>query len=35
MNTVRHILQVKRDYIWSISPEATVYDALRMMANMT
>jgi CBS domain-containing protein len=33
MNTVRHILQVKGDYIWSISPEATVYEALRMMAN--
>ncbi len=33
MNTVRHILQIKGNYIWSIGPEETVYEALRMMAN--
>lgn len=33
MNTVRHILQIKGNYIWSISPGETVYEALRMMSN--
>lgn len=33
MNTVRHILQIKGSFIWSIGPEETVYEALRMMAN--
>jgi CBS domain-containing protein len=33
MDTVRHILQIKGTYIWSISPDETVYEALRMMAN--
>jgi len=33
MNTVRHILQIKGTDVWSISPDATVYDALRMMAD--
>jgi CBS domain-containing protein len=33
MNTVRHILQIKGKDVWSISPDATVYDALRMMAD--
>ncbi len=31
--TVRHILQIKGSDIWSISPEATVYDALRLMSD--
>ena len=31
--TVRHILQIKGSDIWSISPKATVYDALRMMSD--
>jgi CBS domain-containing protein len=33
MNTVRHILQIKGKDVWSITPDATVYDALRMMAD--
>lgn len=33
MHTVRHILQIKGDYIWTISPQASVFDALRMMAD--
>lgn len=33
MNTVRHILQIKGKDIWSISPDATVYEALRVMAD--
>jgi signal-transduction protein with cAMP-binding, CBS, and nucleotidyltransferase domain len=33
MNTVRNILEVKGGDLWSIMPGATVYDALRMMAD--
>ena len=33
MDTIRHILQIKGNYIWSIAPSETVYEALRMMAN--
>lgn len=33
INTARHILEVKGPDVWSISPDATVYDALRMMAD--
>jgi CBS domain-containing protein len=33
MNTVRHILEVKGNDIWSIHPTATVFDALRVMAD--
>ena len=33
MNPVRHILQLKGDFVWSISPDATVFDAIRMMAD--
>ncbi len=33
MNTVRHILQVKGNDVWSTTPRTTVYDALRMMAD--
>lgn len=31
--TIRHILQVKGPDVWTISPDASVYDALRMMSN--
>ncbi len=31
--TARHLLEVKGPDVWSISPNATVYDALRMMAD--
>lgn len=33
MNTVRHILQIKGFDVWAISPNATVFEALRMMAD--
>ncbi len=34
MNTlIRHILEVKGHDLWSIGPEASVYDALRMMRD--
>jgi CBS domain-containing protein len=33
MRTVRHLLEIKGKDIWSISPDATVYDALRLMAD--
>jgi len=33
MTTVRQLLQVKGHDIWSIGPNSTVYDALRMMAD--
>jgi len=33
MKTVREILQSKGNSIWSISPEATVFDALQLMAE--
>lgn len=31
--TVRHILEVKGHDLWSIFPEASVFDALRMMSD--
>jgi CBS domain-containing protein len=31
--TIRHILEVKGRDIWSISPVASVFDALRMMSD--
>lgn len=31
--TARHLLEVKGPDVWSIAPNATVYDALRMMAD--
>ncbi len=31
--TARHLLEVKGPDVWSIGPNATVYDALRMMAD--
>jgi CBS domain-containing protein len=31
--TIRHILEVKGHDVWSISPDASVYDALRMMSD--
>lgn len=33
MHTVRHILQIKGDYIWTITPQESVYEALRLMAD--
>ena len=33
MKTVRHVLQVKGRQTWSIQPDASVYDALRLMAD--
>jgi CBS domain-containing protein len=33
IHTVRNLLEVKGPDVWSISPDATVYDALRMMAD--
>jgi len=33
VNTVRHILQIKGFDVWAISPNATVFEALRMMAD--
>lgn len=32
MKTVREVLQGKGRQVWSVSPESTVYDALRLMA---
>ncbi len=31
--TIRHILEVKGPDIWSIGPQASVFDALRMMSD--
>jgi len=31
--TIRHILEVKGHDVWSISPGASVFDALRMMSD--
>jgi CBS domain-containing protein len=31
--TIRHILEVKGHDLWSIGPQASVYDALRMMSD--
>ncbi len=33
MDTARHILQVKGKFVWTISPDETVFEALRLMAN--
>lgn len=33
MHQVRHILQLKGSCIWTISPEDTVFEALRLMAT--
>lgn len=33
MRTVRHLLELKGGDAWSITPDATVYDALRLMAD--
>jgi len=32
MDTVRHILELKGPIVWTISPDETVFEALRMMA---
>lgn len=31
--TIRHILEVKGHDLWSLGPQASVYDALRMMSD--
>jgi signal-transduction protein with cAMP-binding, CBS, and nucleotidyltransferase domain len=33
METIRHILDMKGDFIFSIGPNESVFDALRLMAN--
>ena len=33
MYTVRHLLQSKNNRVWSVSPQATIYEALEMMAS--
>jgi CBS domain-containing protein len=33
MATIRHLLQIKGNDIWSVPPSSTVFDALRMMAD--
>jgi CBS domain-containing protein len=33
MSTVRHLLQIKGADVWVITPGASVYDALRLMAD--
>jgi CBS domain-containing protein len=33
MQTVQDVLQVKGHTAWSIGPQATVYDALQLMAD--
>jgi CBS domain-containing protein len=34
MVTAQHLLDLKGDDVWTISPEDTVYDALRLMARV-
>ena len=33
MTTVRHVLETKGRNVWSVSPDATVYEALKVMAD--
>ncbi len=33
MNIVRHLLQIKGNNVWTISPNATVLEALRLMSD--
>jgi CBS domain-containing protein len=33
MNTIRHILEVKGPILWTIEPEESVYEALRLMSD--
>jgi CBS domain-containing protein len=33
MKTVRHVLQAKGRRVWSIAPDASVYEALQLMAE--
>ena len=33
MITAQHILEIKGKDVWTISPEDSVYDALRLMAR--
>jgi len=33
MNTIRQILLLKRNFVWTVGPDQTVFDALRLMAD--
>ncbi len=33
MSTVRHLLQIKGNDVWTVSPDTSVFEALRLMAN--
>jgi len=33
MNTIRQILLLKSDFVWTIGPDQTVFEALRLMAD--
>ncbi len=33
MNTIRQILLLKRSFVWTVSPDQTVFEALRLMAD--
>lgn len=33
MNTIRQILLLKRNFVWTVGPDQTVLDALRLMAD--
>lgn len=33
MNTVRHILELRGGFTWTIDPQSSVYDALRLMSD--
>jgi len=33
VNTIRHILQLKGHDVWSVTPDDSVYEALRLMAD--
>ncbi|NMB68618.1 MAG: CBS domain-containing protein [Chloroflexi bacterium] len=33
MNTIRQILLLKRSFVWTVGPDQTVFEALRLMAD--
>lgn len=33
MNTIRQILLLKRNFVWTVGPDQTVFEALRLMAD--
>lgn len=33
MKTVKHLLKIKGEQVWSVSPDTPVYEALRLMAD--